>query len=102
MAKTAKRHKAAGMTLPLAVIGGLVPMGVDVLGAYRVGGVQTALEHVSLCTTGYDPSDGKMKLDFAFKKLYGPLLAGFLVHKVAGKLGVNRALAKAGVPILRV
>lgn len=101
MAK-ARGHRRAKMTVPLAVIGGLVPMGVDVIQAYRVGGAEAALGHVSMCTTGYDPSDGKMKLGFAMQKLYGPLLAGFLVHKLASGLGVNRALGKAGVPLLRV
>jgi hypothetical protein len=101
MAKT-KRRAGAKMTIPLAVVGGLVPMGVDVLSAYKIGGASAALGHVSMCTTGYDPSDGKMKLGFAVQKLYGPLLAGFLVHKLASKLGVNRALGKAGVPLLRI
>jgi len=33
---------------------------------------------------------------------FGPLLGGFLIHKVASKLGVNRELGRAGVPILRI
>lgn len=98
----AKHHRKAGMTIPLAVIGGLVPMGVDVVQAYKIGGAEAALGHVSMCTTGYDPSDGKIKLGFAMQKLYGPLFLGMMVHKVAGRLGVNRMLSRAGVPVLRV
>lgn len=98
----AKHHRKAGMTIPLAVVGGLVPMGVDIVQAYKIGGVEAALGHVSLCTTGYDPSDGKMKLGFAMQKLYGPLFLGMMVHKVAGRLGVNRMLSQAGVPLVRV
>lgn len=90
------------MSIPLAVVGGFVPMGADVLSAFRIGGVEAALGHVSLCTTGYDPSDGKWKPMFAVQKLYGPLLLGAVVHKVASKLGINRALAGAGIPLLRV
>lgn len=101
-AAKAKHHKKAGMTIPLAVVGGLVPMGADLVSAYKVGGAEAALGHVSLCTTGYDPADGKWKPSFAMQKLYGPLFLGMMVHKLAGRLGVNRMLAGAGVPLLRV
>ena len=90
------------MTIPLAVVGGLVPMGADVVSAFKVGGAEAALGHVSLCTTGYDPADGKWKPMFALQKLYGPLLLGMLVHKAASKVGINRMLSRAGVPLLRV
>jgi hypothetical protein len=90
------------MTLPLAIVGGFVPMGADIVSAFRVGGIEAALGHVSLCTTGYDPADGQFKPMFAAKKLYGPLLLGVIVHKFAGKLGVNRALGRMGVPFVRI
>jgi hypothetical protein len=98
----AKHRKRPGMTIPLAVVGGLMPMGSDVLAAYKIGGAQCALEHVSMCTTGYNPADGKFLPGFAMSKLYGPLFVGTMVHKVAARLGVNRMLSKAGVPFLRV
>jgi len=100
--KRARSRRRAGMTVPVAIAAGFVPMVSDVLSAYRIGGGEAALGHVSLCTTGYDPADGKWKPMFAFQKLYGPLLAGMIVHKVAGKLGINRALGKAGIPLLRI
>ncbi len=87
---------------PLAIIGGLVPAGVDILAAFKFGGFQCALEHVSLCTTGYDPYDGQWKPGFAAQKLYGPLFLGTIVHKVANGLGVNRMLAAAGLRFLRI
>ena len=95
-------RRAKHMTLPLAIVGGFIPMGQDIFGAYKVGGLSAALGHVSLCTTGYDPADGKWKPMFAAQKLYGPLMLGVLVHKLATRLGVNRALGKAGIPFLRV
>jgi hypothetical protein len=95
-------HRAQKMTIPLAIVGGLVPMGADILLAFKVGGAEAALGHVSLCTTGYDPADGQWKPMFAAKKLYGPLLLGAFVHKAAGQLGVNRMLAKTGIPLLRI
>jgi hypothetical protein len=98
---TGKHHKPK-TTIPLAIVGGFVPMGVDLVSAFRVGGVEAALGHVSLCTTGYDPADGQWKPMFAAKKLYGPLLLGTIVHKVASGLGINRMLARMGVPLLRI
>jgi hypothetical protein len=32
----------------------------------------------------------------------GPIVVGVFVHKLASKLGINRGLARAGVPFLRV
>lgn len=98
---TGKHHKPK-MTIPLAIVGGFVPMGVDLVSAFRIGGIEATLGHVSLCTTGYDPSDGQWKPMFAAKKLYGPLLLGTIVHKVAGGLGINRMIAKSGIPIFRI
>lgn len=102
MAKAKRRSSKGGFTLPAAVIGGLVPMGADIVSAYRIAGPQAALEHVAMCTTGYDPSDGQWKPAFAMQKLYGPLFVGFMVHKLASKVGINRALGRAGVPFLRI
>jgi hypothetical protein len=95
-------HRAKSMTLPLAIVGGFVPMGVDLISAYKVGGIEAAMGHVSLCTTGYDPADGIWKPGFAMKKLYGPLLLGAIVHKAANRLGINRMLAGMGIPLVRV
>jgi hypothetical protein len=99
--KTGKHHKPK-MTIPLAIVGGFVPMGVDLVSAFKVGGIPAALGHVSLCTTGYDPADGLWKPMFAVKTLYGPLLLGTIVHKVAGGLGINRMLARMGIPLVRI
>jgi hypothetical protein len=103
MARTKKRRRSkGGFTLPLAVVGGLVPAGADILSAYKIGGAEAALGHVSLVTTGFDPADGSWKPGFAFQKLYGPLFVAFMVHKLAARLGINRALGRAGVPFVRV
>jgi len=96
------RSRRAAMTIPVALAAGFVPMIADIVSAYKIGGTEAAAGHVSLCTTGYDPADGKWKPMFAFQHLYGPLLAGVLVHKLAGRLGINRALSRAGIPLLRV
>jgi len=97
-----KRHAKAKMTMPLAVIGGLMPFGSTLLSAYRQGGVDAVVQHASMMTTGYDPTDGKVKFGYAVQKLYGPLAIGFLAHKLASRLGLNRALGAAGVPLFRI
>ena len=33
---------------------------------------------------------------------YGPIAAGFAIHWAAGRFGVNRALGRAKVPLLRI
>jgi hypothetical protein len=60
------------------------------------------MQHASMMTTGYDPTDGKIKFGYAIQKLYGPLAIGFAAHTIASKLGVNRMLARAGVPFIRI
>ena len=109
MGRKLVRHKLARLSLWLlglmyltALLAGFIPMGQDIISAYKVGGASAALGHVSLCTTGYDPADGKWKPMFAAQKLYGPLLLGAVVHKVANRLGINGALQRAGVPLLRI
>jgi hypothetical protein len=97
-----KTHRRGGMTVPLSLIGGLMPMAADIVSATRVGGIEAALGHVSLCTTGYDPADGKWKPGFAMQKLYGPMFVAMMAHKLAGRLGINRMLGKAGVPLFRI
>lgn len=98
----ARHHRRGGMTIPVSLIGGLMPMAADIISATRVGGMEAALGHVSLCTTGYDPADGKWKPGFALQKLYGPMFVAMMVHKLAGRLGINRMLGKARVPLFRI
>lgn len=98
-----KYHKKAGFTLPLAAIAGFVPM---VSYAYNVGykgeGIQGFGKQIVYQTTGYDPYSGTWHWD-GIQRGLGPVVLGLLVHKlVGGRMGVNRMLARAGVPILRL
>lgn len=98
----AKHRSKAGTTVPLAMIAGLAPAVMHLLDAYRMGGLPAVPQHLSMITTGYDPADGKWKPAMAVQYLWGPLAIGMVVHKLAGKLGINRALAAAGIPIVRL
>jgi hypothetical protein len=94
-------RRAKKTTIPLAVVAGFFPLGVDLVNSYKVDGIPAVMSHLSLCTTGYDGVN-KWNPMYALQKFYAPVLAGIVVHKLAGKFGVNRMLASAGIPLLRV
>lgn len=89
------------MTLSLAVVSGL---SVPVVGAYtnfKSGGIQNAMYGLTASMTGYNPGNGT----FAVSNMrFGlvPVMIGAFVHKLAGTLGVNRAIAAAGIPFIRI
>jgi hypothetical protein len=89
------------MTIPLAVIGGFVPLATFAWEGYQVGGSSNAGARIAQRLTGIDSTTHQ----FIVKELvmgWGPIIAGILMHKVANKLGVNAALGRAGVPLLRL
>jgi len=101
MAKKTKSRRAE-MTLPLAVIGGMIPLGIRAYNGYKANGVVGMGDGVTSGLTGYSVFSKKFEWAAMSEGLL-PILAGILVHKfVGGKLGVNRALANARVPLLRV
>ena len=96
------RRKASGMTLPVAVIAGFAPIAIHTLEGYKAGGVKGALNDLSAYTTGYVPADGQWKPAHLVEGM-GPVILGIMVHKyVGGKMGVNRMLTSAGVPLVRL
>lgn len=53
--------------------------------------------------TGYQPDPRYDAFKFnRMKEGLLPVMVGILVHKLAGRLGINRALGRAGVPIIRI
>lgn len=100
-ARTKGNHHKPKTTISVAMIAGLVPMALDLKSAYAVDGMAAVVSHVGLCTVGYDGVN-PWNPRHAIRKLYGPLLMGVLVHKVASKLGVNRMIARAGIPLFRI
>jgi hypothetical protein len=51
--------------------------------------------------TGYEPRNKSFNLMY-MKDGTLPIVGGLVVHKLASKLGVNRMLSQAGVPLLRI
>jgi hypothetical protein len=100
-ARPRRRSHSKGMTLPVAVLAGFAPLGVAALEGYQYNGAKGLAKRVTMGMTGYNIEDKKFYPQ-EMMKVTGPIVLGLLVHKLAGKLGINRALAGAGVPFLRV
>lgn len=97
--KGARRHN--NFTIPVAVVAGLAPGAYRAYEGFTTDGIRGVAYRLSNDFTGFDPYQKKWSL-FEMKYGLGPLLLGVMVHKVAGKLGINRALGKAGIPFLRI
>lgn len=96
-----KRRRKKKMTIPIAIVAGFVP-GVYTLGA-QLNNPREMMRQAVRIYTGYDPHPTRR--DWRWQYLLDgsiPILLGLVVHSVAGALGANRMLARAGVPFLRV
>ena len=102
MAKRRTYHRATSMTIPLAPLAGL---GVGIAGPVSQllsGHYEEAAKSFGYRYTPFNPYTGKLDFTGMSKGLL-PLVAGLAVHKfVGGKMGFNRMLAQAGVPLLRL
>jgi hypothetical protein len=69
--------------------------------SYRASGVTAMAAQTSAIYTGFRPGDRRWyPADMAVG--LGPLLVGFAVHYGASKLGINRMLGRARIPLVRV
>lgn len=101
MAKAKARRRSQSMTVPVAVIAGFAPLVFQTYRSYTENGLDGASQALVALTTGYSRWEGKWVPQYMLKGL-GPIVAGVLVHKLAGRIGINRALANAGIPLLRI
>ena len=104
-AKAKRRHGKPPMTISLAMVAGMVPLLVDMKAGYTAGGggmigIEEAGHNAVVSLTGYEYRSGHWKLGDA-KGMFG-LLVGMGAHKLASRLGVNRAIARAGIPLVRI
>lgn len=97
-----KFHRSKSFTLPIAPIVGLAVGLGGPLNMAIAGNIDGAIEQLGLNYTGYSMHAKNWD---AMRMQNGllPLVIGGLVHKfVGGKLGINKMLASAGVPIIRI
>lgn len=99
--RKARRHHRAGMTVPVAVLAGFGPLLMAGMEGYQYNGFSGVTKRLTLGLTGYNTEDHKWYPGEVLK-VAAPIVGGILVHKLAGRLGINRALGRAGVPFLRV
>jgi hypothetical protein len=97
MARYRKKHHSRGKTtLPIAIVAPVAA--VVVSGAKAI--MEGHSEYVTTGLTGYGP-DGKFHVE-SLMGTYGPIAAGAVVHYAASRFGVNRALGRAKVPLIRI
>jgi len=90
------------MTLPISIIGGFaVPVGKLWTDYKAYGDINVTTRQVGQFFTGYDYTTGQWNMaSMRFGLL--PILLGSVAHKVANKLGINRMIANAGIPVIRI
>lgn len=105
--KAKRRSRRANTGVSLAVVGGFVPLVGYTIDGFNRGGsnmtdkLRNGLRYLSMATTGYDFVDKKWYPGEVWKGTV-PVLAGVLVHRLASKFGVNRSIARAGIPFVRI
>jgi hypothetical protein len=99
--RATSHHRRPGFTLPLAIVAGLSVPAVQMWEA-RSGGLSAVSRTASKVMTGYDYSTGTFKLSDMSMGLV-PVIVGYMVHwLIGGRLGVNRAIARTGIPFIRI
>jgi len=98
-----KKRRFRGLTIPLAPIAGLAAGLATPLDYAMKGDWDSALAAISMRYTGYNPAT-KVWNPEDLKMGLVPLIIGVLVHKFVGgpPLNLNRTLARAGVPFIRI
>ena len=98
-----RRRRRGGMTIPIAPIVGLAVGIMPAVDYVMHGNWESAIEVLGARYTGYSMQQKNFN---AMRLIDGiiPLVAGLLVHKFVGgaPLNLNRTLAKAGVPFIRI
>ena len=96
-----KNHRAKQFTLPLAVVAGFsVPLVRTVRETQLHGWKDGAAEFIR-DLTGFAPWAGGWNAGSLRNGLL-PIIGGLVIHKVASAMGINRVLASAGIPLIRI
>jgi len=96
--KAKRRYRKPKMTIPVAVIAGFAPLAVNGATWVRDMGWVDGLGTAASTLTGYNLSTGTWNAaNLRFGTL--PIIIGIVLHKIANKAGINRQLARTGLPI---
>lgn len=94
-------HRRRPMTLPIAVVAGMLPGLANMWGGFQAGGVEGAAQTATVIYTGLDPATGQWNFAWMGRGTI-PILVGVLVHRIASMVGINRAIGRAGIPFVRI
>jgi hypothetical protein len=89
------------MTIPIAPLIGFAVGLYPSVESVMEGNIHQAAQRLGRDYIGYDYTDGTFDVKRAYHGL-APLFMGALVHTAASKLGINRALGRAKVPLVRI
>jgi hypothetical protein len=96
-------HHKKKFTIPLAIVAGFIPA---VANAHRYAstyGWPQSIMRAGGGLIGYDTITGHYDGWSRMQESGTPQIAiGFFVHFLASRLGVNRMIAQAGIPIIRL
>lgn len=109
--KTKKQHSKRKFSISLAVVGGMLPGIIDTIGNGKAhgwtvaaqGSPDNALAVFVRDYTGILIDRGPAGVGWslaAMRQGAMPLLGGIVVHKLANRLGINRAIRQAGIPFI--
>jgi hypothetical protein len=106
MSKKNSTRKKKSFTLPLAVIAGFMPPLIESYDNYKAGGgIKGGFKMFTMRMTGWNQWADGGKGHWYWKEAKGLLTLGIgvMVHKlIGGTLGVNRMLARSGIPFIRL
>lgn len=90
-------------TIPLAVVAGFASPVGRTIGEFQSGGPKGAVKELSRIMIGIDPFASPVTWQ-PYLMSYGalPVAIGLMVHKAANMLGLNRMLARSGIPLIRI
>ncbi len=101
MARGKRHHRRGGSTIPLAVVAGFAPGLLWAFDSVKQGNWEGGLQRLEAAYVAYDPWGNHFSTQYLWKGLY-PAILGFVIHGAASKFGINRAIARARIPWIRI
>jgi len=95
-------RRRPSMTIPIAPVAGLLAGLTEPAKRAMYGDFDGAVDELCHAYLGYSYRSKTWVGIDSMKRGLLPLVIGFAVHWVAGRLGVNRLLARAKVPLIRI
>lgn len=98
-----RRRRSRSITIPIAPVAGLAAGLAAPVQAAMTGNMEQAADLLVAKYTGYSMRENRWNFNY-LKEGMVPLILGLVVHKFVGgpPLNLNRVLARANVPFIRI